>query len=182
LYHRVEPEAISQLIANCELRQPDDAFCFSHGVLKWKAQLAHTQKDNVAEAEQGWSLHRSNLAGWLAHQPRHVKAACWWLSLYEDQEGSTMRADFRAAFQAHNADPTFMALELLQAGRAYPMPDPTRAAKQNGQLCHHVVVTTGVCEQRHYMPRLNRLMRELLEQDVSTLNKADVASRLIYAV
>jgi hypothetical protein len=32
------------------------------------------------------------------------------------------------------------------------------------------------------MPRLNRLMRELLEQDVSTLNKADVASRLIYAV
>lgn len=183
LYSRVQPNEVCTLVQRCDILQPDDAYCFSHGLLMWKGRLTYSNRHEIAQVAKAVASVKDadHLAGWLAAQPRRTRAAAWWQAMQQEEEGSTTNALLREAFQLNGADPTFMALELLQTGQEYYF-DRDSLAQENGMLNHAAVITHAICESRYFTHRLNKLMTELMELDVRSFDKQDIAPHRLYAV
>lgn len=185
LYHRVEPLQLSPLLASCAVANEDAAYALRDGVAKWTRQ----KSANVIELQDQVRRHLCGVtsveetAEKLRTLSRQQAAMAWLLSLAPaGEEDETLVSQLRAGFKLVGADPSFMALEMLQFDFVFHAAMMAEAPVVNGVADHPIHVTNAVYRARRWVVDLNRMLPQLLAEDIRTQETRGLLPHRVYAL
>lgn len=181
LTRRVDPLQLRSLLATCAMTASEgDSFALRTGLRRWEMSRAA----DIAALRTAVTAKVSSTADMgetLKGLSREQAAVAWLMSVSDDcgELGSALRAGFKAA----GADPTFMAMELLQFDTVFGSSFLCEAPRDEaGVADHSVVVNHAVYRARRWVVELGRIMQPLLVEDIASFDKAHLNEAQLYGL